>query len=109
MSRLSLACSAIALALVSSLATGRVALAADAATIELYDKKCKTCHSIGGDAGKMADMGGTLDGVGSKRDAAWVGAYLADPKSKIPDGKMPPVPLTDDELASLVEYMLSLK
>ena len=29
----------------------------------LYDKKCKACHSLKGDAGKFADKGGPLDGV----------------------------------------------
>jgi nitric oxide reductase subunit C len=74
-----------------------------------YDKQCKVCHSIAGDAGKMADKGGPLDGVGSKRDAAWIEAYLRDPKSKIPDAKMPKMKLTDEQIADHVAYMLSLK
>ena len=75
----------------------------------LYDKYCKVCHSIGGDAGKQADKGGTLDGVGSKRDADWLRKYLADPKSVIADGKMPKLKMTDEELDAYVQYMLSLK
>jgi nitric oxide reductase subunit C len=76
---------------------------------ELYDKKCKLCHSIGGDAGKQADKGGPLDGVGAKRDAAWLEKYMRDPKSVMPDAKMPKLKYTDEEMKTLVDYMSSLK
>lgn len=75
----------------------------------LYDKKCKSCHSLGGVAGPMAKVGGPLDGVGSKRDEAWLRAYFKDPKSKVPGAKMPKMNLTDEEWDALVGYMLSLK
>lgn len=88
-------------------ATGVPAIAADAT--ELYDKKCKLCHSIKGEGGKQAEKGGKLDGVGTKRDAAWLKAYLEDPKSKIPDGKMPKMKLTPEEFDAMVAYMLTLK
>jgi mono/diheme cytochrome c family protein len=52
---------------------------------ELYDKKCKLCHSIKGEGGKQAEKGGPLDGVGAKRDRAWLEKYLQDPKSMLPD------------------------
>ena len=84
-----------------------VAAADDAST--LYDKKCKACHSLKGDAGKFADKGGPLDGEGKKRDEAWLRAYFADPKSKIPDAKMPKMKLSPAEWDTLVSYMLSLK
>jgi cytochrome c2 len=75
----------------------------------LYDKKCKVCHSLKGDAGKFAEKGGPLDGIGSKRDEAWLRAYFADPKSKLPEAKMPKIKLSPAEWDSLVAYMLSLK
>ena len=90
------------------LGTAGVAPAADDATLALYEKKCKVCHSIGDDAGKLADKGGPLDGVGSKRDEAWLRAYMADPKSKIDDAKMPKLALPPDEMDALVAYMLTL-
>jgi cytochrome c2 len=74
-----------------------------------YDKKCKSCHSIAGEGGPMAKMGGALDGVGSKRDEAWLRAYISDPKSKIDTAKMPKLKLADGELDAVVQYMLSLK
>lgn len=77
---------------------------------KIFDaKKCMTCHSLGKEKGAMAQLGGPLDGVGSKRDAAWLKSYLPDPKSKIPDAKMPKQTLTDKELEDVVEYMLDLK
>lgn len=75
----------------------------------LYDKKCKLCHSLGGEKGKKADLGGALDGVAAKRDDAWLRAYLKDPKSKIPDAKMPKVKLSDEELDAMVKLLLSHK
>lgn len=75
----------------------------------LYEKKCKVCHSLAGDAGKFADKGGKLDGVGAKHDAAWFKAYLQDPKSKSPDTKMPKMKLTDDEIGDLVAFLATLK
>lgn len=75
----------------------------------LYEQKCKVCHSIGGQGGKMAEKGGPLDGVGTKRDAAWLTKYLTDPKSAMPDAKMPKIKMTEAELADYVAYMLTLK
>lgn len=75
----------------------------------LYDQKCKVCHTLGGEGGKMAEKGGPLDGIGSKRDEAWLRAYFADPKSKIPDAKMPKLKLTPAEWDVIVAYMLTLK
>jgi nitric oxide reductase subunit C len=75
----------------------------------LYEKQCKVCHSIAGDAGKMADKGGPLDGVGGKRDGAWLKAYLQDPKSKNPDSKMPKMKLGDSQIDDLVAFLLTLK
>ena len=91
------------------LATTLAGLASAEDGKSVYEKKCKVCHSIAGDAGKMASMGGALDGVGAKHDAAWLQAYLADPKSKVPDAKMPKVKLEADEITALVTYLQSLK
>jgi mono/diheme cytochrome c family protein len=76
---------------------------------EAYEKKCKVCHSIKGEGGKQAEKGGPLDGVGAKRDQAWLKAYLEDPKSKIPDGKMPKLKLTSEEFEAILAYMSTVK
>jgi mono/diheme cytochrome c family protein len=75
----------------------------------LFDQKCKVCHSVGGQGGPMAAKGGPVDSVGSKRDGAWLHEYLKDPKSKVPDAKMPKMALTDQQIDDLVAYLLTLK
>ena len=92
-----------------SVATARDASAGAEEGRALYETKCKVCHSIGSERGKMADKGGPLDGVGSKRDAAWLTKYLTDPKSVMPDAKMPKMKMSDAETADHVAYMLTLK
>lgn len=99
-----LTCGALVLAITSSLAWA----GADEGKA-LYDQKCKVCHSIAGEKGKMADKGGPLDGVGAKRDEAWLKKYLSDPKSAMPDAKMPKMKMTEQELNDFVAYMLTLK
>lgn len=74
-----------------------------------YEKACKSCHSIAGEGGKMKNLGGPLDGVGAKHDAAWLKAYFTDPKSKIPNAKMPKLAMTPEQLDAMVQYLLSLK
>jgi cytochrome c2 len=76
---------------------------------QVYTKKCQACHSIAGVAGPMVKMGGPLDGVGTKRDEAWLRAYFKDPKAKIPESKMPKLTLSDDDWNAVVAYMLTLK
>lgn len=75
----------------------------------LYNKKCKVCHELKGVAGPKAKVGGKLDGVGSKRDAAWLKAYFADPKSKIPDSKMRKMNLSPEEWEAMTQFMLQQK
>jgi len=74
----------------------------------LYKAKCELCHSIGGTGGIKKDLGGPLDGVGAKRDEAWLRAYFADPKSKVEGAKMPKLPLSASEWDEMVAYMLTL-
>jgi mono/diheme cytochrome c family protein len=77
--------------------------------VSIYDKRCRLCHSVAGSGGPMAQMGGALDGIGSKHDAVWLKEYLRDPKSKNPRTKMPALKLTDEERDAVVQYLLSLK
>lgn len=92
-----------------TVATGTAFAGADEGKKVFQAKKCISCHSLGSEKGAMAKLGGPLDGVGTKRDAAWLKAYLADPKSKIPNAKMPKQNLNEKEIDDLTQYMLSLK
>lgn len=88
---------------------GTVFAGADEGKRVFEAKKCISCHSLGSEKGAMAKLGGPLDGVGAKRDAAWLKAYLADPKSKIPNAKMPKQKLDEKEIDDLTQYTLTLK
>jgi cytochrome c2 len=73
----------------------------------LYEaKRCGLCHSIGGQGGKL---GPELTDVGNRRDRDWLSRFLKDPKGTIPGAKMMPVKATPEEIAALVDYLLSLK
>ena len=74
---------------------------------QLYtQKKCGLCHTVDGSGGKK---GGDLSDEGSKRDAEWLTKYIRDPKSLMPEAKMPAFRGTDEELNALVAYLMSLK
>lgn len=92
-----------------SLLTLSVTAAQAADAQKLYDQKCKLCHSIGGEGGKKKDVGGPLDGVGTKRTEAWLRAYMADPKSQMPEAKMPKIKLSPDDMNAMIQFMLALK
>ena len=103
------------------LSAGGAAVAQDAAKIEkgkqIYESampKCKTCHSIA----STGNVKGPLDGVGSKLKADEIDAWMRTPKEMTEKTKstrkpfMPAYPkekLSDEDLAALTAYMLSLK
>lgn len=99
---------AIVVLIAGSLFMASAAAAADAAPA-IYTQKCELCHSIAGKGGKKADVGGPLDGVGAKRDEAWLRKYIPDPKSVMPEAKMPKFNLPPADMDAVVKYMLSLK
>ena len=96
----------IAMTVIGTVLAG-AAWAADAPAA--FDKKCKPCHSVAGAGGPMAKLGGPLDDAGAKHDEAWLRAYIADPKSKVPDAKMPKAQLSTEELDAIVKYVAGLK
>ncbi len=82
----------------------------------LYNQyQCYDCHSI---AGKGCENGFSLDGVGTRRTAAFIREHLVDPDKhfdKHPQAfgtdmnLMPPQNLERWEIDSLVDYLHSLK
>jgi len=71
-----------------------------------HANKCVRCHLIEGKGGRV---GPDLSHVGSLREAAWLGEFLKDPRSLIPQGKQPLFKGTDQEREALVAYLSSLR
>ncbi len=76
---------------------------------KLYEKNsCKVCHMIAGKGGKV---GGDLSKEGAKegRNEEWHLKHFKDPKSVVPNSKMPATKLGDEDLKALAAYLMSLK
>ncbi|MBX7056595.1 MAG: c-type cytochrome [Leptospirales bacterium] len=73
---------------------------------EKFGQLCTACHSLGGQGG---NVGPALDGVGARRDLAYLDRWLSDPQSVKPGTAMPKLPLSDAERAALVAFLATLK
>lgn len=72
----------------------------------IFNQICIACHSVQGQGGQV---GPALDGVGSKFDAEYLAKWIKDPTTVKPDSKMPKLPLKDNEVIELVNYLSQLK
>ena len=72
----------------------------------IVNSGCVACHEIPGFEG-VTFRGPALDSLGFKVLPAWLGAWLKDPKSYLPESKMGNFRLTNDEIASLQAFLLS--
>ncbi|HEY9840584.1 MAG TPA: c-type cytochrome [Candidatus Obscuribacterales bacterium] len=72
----------------------------------MFSQICASCHSLGGAGGSV---GPALDGVGTRRDAAWLSRWLADPPAVKPGTAMPKLPMSDAERAELVSFLSAQK
>jgi len=73
---------------------------------EVFTNLCSSCHSL---SGKGGNVGPALDGVGKKYDEAYLAKWLKDPQAVKKGTAMPALPLTDEQLQSLVVFLSSLK
>ena len=92
-----------------SVGPGAMVAAAGSGEGIFASNRCISCHTLNGTAGKLAKVGGVLDGVGKKRDASWLKSYLQDPVAALPGAQMPKPDLTPADLDSLVAYLVTLK
>jgi mono/diheme cytochrome c family protein len=81
----------------------------------IFETKCVACHTIGGGAG----VGPDLKGVTTRREAAWLARWIAEPDVMLAEGDpiaaqllsdfngvpMPNLGLTDAEVAGVVVYL----
>lgn len=73
---------------------------------EIFTQLCIACHALGGSGGTV---GPALDGVGTRRDAAYLTGWLKDPQVIKPGTTMPKFPLTDEQLSELVQFLAAQK
>ena len=81
-----------------------VALAEQGAKV-VRSKGCTSCHRIKGVGG---DIGPALDGVKARHDDQWLSRWLHDPRSVNPRARMPRLPMTDDQIKAVIEYLKTL-
>ena len=75
---------------------------------ELYEVKyqCQSCHTIGGAGGYV---GPNLNNAGGWLTPAWIEAWLRNPQALVPDTIEPRRNFTEDEVAALTAYLLTLR
>ncbi|MBK9035733.1 MAG: cytochrome c [Myxococcales bacterium] len=73
---------------------------------QIFNQLCVACHSLGGQGGAV---GPALDGVGNRKTAPEITAWLRDPPSVKPGTAMPKLPLTDGQLDELTAFLSTLK
>jgi len=72
----------------------------------LFNQMCIACHTLEGQGGAI---GPALDGVGSRRTAEYIHAWLANPAAIKADSKMPKLPLSESDITELTAFLSQLK
>jgi nitric oxide reductase subunit C len=72
----------------------------------IFNQMCIACHSLEGQGGQV---GPALDGVGSRKNAEEIHAWLKNPLAVKPDSKMPQLPLSEADLTELTAFLSQLK
>ncbi len=73
---------------------------------QIFNQMCIACHALGGQGGAV---GPALDGVGNRKTAAEITAWLQDPPAVKPGTAMPKLPLSDGQLTELTAFLSTLK
>jgi len=72
----------------------------------IFNQMCIACHSLEGQGGSV---GPALDGIGERRDRAYIELWLHDPMQVKSDSKMPKLPLSDEDIVELGAFLSQLK
>lgn len=73
---------------------------------EKFKALCVACHQV---KGKGGNVGPALDGVASRFDRDYMVKWLKDPQEVKPGTTMPKLPLTEDEVTAITDYLMTLK
>lgn len=65
---------------------------------------CDSCHTVNGAGMKL---GPPLNGVGSRRDRAWLEQHFVDPKKMSPGSVMPAYKFSPQEMDHMIQYLLA--
>ncbi len=72
----------------------------------LYQEKfCGSCHQVNGVGMKV---GPGLNGVGTRRTAAWLAQNFREPQKMSPGTMMPPYPFPAKDMDNMIGYLLTL-
>ena len=64
--------------------------------------QCGTCHKLNGVGD---DIGPPLNGVGERRDRAWIEQHFADPPKLSPGSLMPAFTFSPGDLKLITDYI----
>lgn len=83
-------------------AGGEPAVAAVVDRPQIFNQLCIACHALEGQGGAV---GPALDGVGARRDRAYLHQWLTDPLAVKADARMPKLPLSAGQIEELVSFL----
>ncbi len=72
---------------------------------EIFGTMCVACHAVDGRGG---NVGPALDGIADRRDPEYLDRWLHDPAAVKQGARMPRLPLSEEQIASLTAYLSTL-
>ena len=72
----------------------------------VFNQMCTACHTLQGQGG---NVGPNLDGIGSRRDLAYLKKWLTNPFELKADSKTPKMPLAEKDIDELANFLANLK
>lgn len=80
--------------------------ASNAKAPPMFSQLCTSCHSLNGQGG---NVGPSLDGVGTRRDEAWLDTWLKNPAAVKPGTTMPKITMSDQERLEMAQFLTAQK